>query len=231
MTKRKHIALTLALIGLVFGLSVSPVLARDGSSGGGGDSTETETQHAEDTNTEKPETKTETEQEQHVKEDAKPEIEKRVESKTKSESETELEKLRKEHKEHTKEERQKNCEAAKNGLETKLKNLSTNATKHQTRITEIYDKALAYQKDQNITVANFDQLVATANAAQAQAASSVSVLAGLSTTIDCSQTNVASTVATYKASAAQARTDLKAYKDAVKAILVALKAAAEKGTN
>jgi hypothetical protein len=126
-----------------------------------------------------------------------------------------------------KERRQKRCENRKHGLETKVANIVNIAQKHKSRIDDVYAKALAYQKDKDITVENFDALVAAADSAKAQAQASVDALTGLKPTIQCTSDTVATDVATFKAGAEQARTDLKTYRISVKAILTALKDAKE----
>ena len=133
--------------------------------------------------------------------------------------------LRKEHKEHTTAQRQKYCQAAKHGLETKLTKLGKNAVAFQARIDKIFAKAQTYQSKNNIQVTNWDVLLATAQAAQTKAASSVATLQALNVNLDCTSSTVADNVATFKAAAKQARTDLHAYKSAVKDILKALEAA------
>ena len=126
-----------------------------------------------------------------------------------------------------KQRREKRCENRKHGLETKIANIVTVAQKHESRIDDIYTKALAYQKDKDITVEDFDSLVASANSAKAQAQVSVEALSSLKPAIQCTSDTVATDVATFKAAAEQARTDLKTYRTSVKAILTALKDAKE----
>ncbi len=139
-----------------------------------------------------------------------------------AESKAVISDLKKTKKEHTNEERHKNCAAAEHGLETKLSNLSKNAAAFQVKISGVLNKAIAFQKDHNVTVANFDALVAAAHAARTQSASSISALGELDANLDCNQPDVAQHVASFKVAATKAKTDLKAYKEAVKAILVAL---------
>lgn len=155
-------------------------------------------------------------------------------NKAETEAETEgqdfIDNLLKTHKRHTEQERQKNCQAAQKGLETKLSNIQKNASKFQTLINEVYQKALDYQQANNLSPAGFDQLVSTANSAKDTASASVSALASLSVNLDCSSSSVAGNVATFRAAAQQARTDLVSYKTAVKAVLTALEGAATNET-
>lgn len=129
------------------------------------------------------------------------------------EKETESKKSKK-----TPEELQKKCEERKKGLETKLSRLSTNATKHQAKISAYLDKIVAYKVDNNINNADVDAAILSAIDAKTTSEASVSALAALSPTIDCTSGAVASDVANFKAAAEQTRTNLKAYRKAVKAV-------------
>ena len=70
-----------------------------------------------------------------------------------------------------------------------------------------------------------DALTETSCTAKATAAASQAALQAVTPTVDCGSTSVAQDVATFKAAAEQARTDLKTYKTAVKALVTALQAA------
>ena len=122
-------------------------------------------------------------------------------------------------------EREHRCTNVKDGLQTKLDSLNTNVQRYKSVVDGIYNKALAYQKDNNVTVANWATLTATADADQVTAETAVQALASLKPNLDCTNPNVATQVATFKAATAKARTALFAYRDAVRAVLTALEAA------
>lgn len=131
--------------------------------------------------------------------------------------------MRKQHKANkTDAQRQKFCQAHKQGLTQKFSSITANSQKIQTRIDGIYSKALAYQVANNLQPANFDTLVATADSAKAASSASITALQAVTPTIDCASTTTASDVATFKAAAQQARDNLKAYRSAVKAVVKAL---------
>lgn len=121
--------------------------------------------------------------------------------------------------------RQRKCQAAKHGLETKLSNLQKNAAKHKALLDSTYGKVLTYQQQNNLNPANFDTLKAAADAAQAKAAASVSALDNLSVNLDCANTSVAANVASFKVAAQQAQSDLLAYRKAVVALIQTLQSA------
>lgn len=138
-----------------------------------------------------------------------------------------LTEMRKEHKENSQAERQKFCEAHKDGITNKFSRIVTNSERIQARISSIQDKAVAYKTDNNLTIDNWDALVAAADTAKANSAASIEALKAVKPTVDCNSTSVASDVATFKAAAATTRDSLKAYKSSVKDILKALEAAKE----
>lgn len=130
----------------------------------------------------------------------------------------------------TPEELQKKCEERKKGLETKLSRLSNNATKHQAKISAYLDKIVAYKVDNNIENADVDAAILSALDAKTTSEASVSALAALSPTVDCTSGAVASDVANFKAAAEQTRANLKAYRKAVKAVHSAVENIAESET-
>ncbi len=229
--KRKIVVSLVAML-FALGLFSVPVLARDGTSGSDDNTTTTQaattapddsttqtTTHENSSDT----TKTERQKQvTKVEQEADDKAKSTQEDGLETEAKLEVASLLKVHDKHTDSDRQKACQAAEQGLETKLGGLATNSTSFQTKIDTALNLAIGYQKDQNVTVANFDQLVAAAQAAKAKAAASVTVLNGLSPNLDCSQNTVATNLAKFKVATKQAKTDLLAYKEAVKAVLRAL---------
>lgn len=135
-----------------------------------------------------------------------------------------VDELQKEHKSKlTDAQRPKVCEAHKQGLTNKFTVIARNSQSYQTRIDDIYAKALTFQTSKNVSSVDLTALIATADAAKDTSDSSVANLLELKPTLDCNNLSVASDVATFKTAAGQTRTDLKAYKAAVKAVLQNLK--------
>jgi hypothetical protein len=122
----------------------------------------------------------------------------------------------------TTEQKQKLCVAHKKGLETKFSHIVTNSQRMKTRIDGIFTKAQDYQTKNNLTVANYDTLVAAATTAQTAAADSITNLQAVTPSLDCNSTSVASDVAAFKTAAKDTVTKLKAYRMAVKDLLHAL---------
>jgi hypothetical protein len=134
-----------------------------------------------------------------------------------------LDEAKKEGKVHTKDEKLKNCTDKKTGMETKVANIKSNSAKHLAKIDSVLVKLT---ESQAATPTNgVADLLAAATTAQATATASVSALSKLAPTIDCAKDTVASDIAIFKAAADQARTDLNAYRTAVKAVLSAIETA------
>jgi flagellar basal body-associated protein FliL len=151
-----------------------------------------------------------------------PETEQEIENGNKTRGNEITAEMMKGRKSHTDQERKTHCLAAQHGLTTKLANLQNNTKKYQTKIDTVFQRALDYQQANNLNPTGFTDLVNTANTAKANASAAVAALDNLSVNIDCNSSGVASTIATFKAAAQKAHSSLKAYKTAVKNILVAL---------
>ena len=136
--------------------------------------------------------------------------------------------LRQEHKSTKTEAERKNvCETLKDGATTRVQSISANANRYQTKIDDILAKAQAFQASKNLTVTDYTSLVASAQAAQTASANSITALQALVPTIDCTKTDNADNVAAFKIAAQDTHDKLKTYRDAVRAVLVALKTAAK----
>lgn len=119
--------------------------------------------------------------------------------------------------------RQKVCEQRQKAIDGRMGTLGTKAQKFLDAYNTIFTKVQAYQTKHQLDVSNYDTLVADATAKQAAATTAVSTLSGLAgTKIDCTSTDPASTLATVKTAATDARTSLQAYRQSLKALIEAL---------
>lgn len=144
-----------------------------------------------------------------------------------AQGEAQVAQLRKEHKnEQTDQERTKRCDAKKVGIENEFTKIASKEQSLHDKITDVYTKVTAFKTSKNLTVANYDTLVAAVDAAQTTSTASVAAVKADIPTIDCTKPDVATDIATFKAAATQARTDLKAYRSAVQSLLQAVKQAA-----
>lgn len=128
-------------------------------------------------------------------------------------------------------ERQKVCEVHKQGLTNKFTVITRNSQSYQTRIDDVLAKALAFQASKGISSTQLTTLIVTANTAKDTSVTSIANLKALVPKIDCNNVSVAQDVATFKAATTQTRTDLMAYKTAVKAVVQNLLAATKTTTD
>jgi len=182
-----------------------PVYAHDGTDDGSSDSTSTTTE-SDDTAATDTETHSGTNDRQELRHKAAELVQE----------------LHKEHKAKSAEQRTKVCEAHKHGLETKFSRITTNSQRLEDRIGTFLTKAQDYQSSQNVTVTNWDTLVASANTAKTSVDAAITNLKAVTPSLDCNSATVAQDVATFKEAATSVRDALKAYKTAVKNVFVAL---------
>lgn len=125
----------------------------------------------------------------------------------------------------TTEERKTSCEARSTELANRLKKKVADAEKHQAVFDKIYDRVKAFHDSKNLSVTDYDALIAKADAAKVTASDSIASLKKLNITVDCSDpTAVATQVAAFKEALGQTRDSLKAYRTSIKNITVAIKA-------
>lgn len=231
MKKHKSLALVASLTVFVFVLAVAPLsaFAREGE-----DTSNDTTSNVEQEDNISSGSQTEDEAKEAKREALKRQREeirerkKQIAEANRERAKTLLEDAKENRSEKSEEDRQKTCEDRKEGMERKLGNLSANAEKYLSRVDTVFGKAQTFKaNNSSVTVANYDALVAAAEAAQTKAAASVDALKDLAPTIDCTSNTVSNDVATFKVAAQQARTDLKAYKQSVKSLLKAIKGAVE----
>jgi hypothetical protein len=209
-----NLAVFMASLCALLVLAASPVMAHEGSSGSDGsdDSTSSSEQQSSDISDDSNSTEIENEAEVHHKADL-----------FRKDGEHKLE-LRRDAKDHTKskEERVKTCEHIQKAVNNKLKAFNNHADKYLTRLNTLFTKVQDYQTANNLSVANYDALVATATQKQTDATLAVDALKSLGTTIDCTSSDPASMLASVKSGATDARDALKAYRSSLKDIFVAL---------
>jgi hypothetical protein len=116
------------------------------------------------------------------------------------------------------------CENRKKGLTVRSTRIVANSKRIDEKITDIYKKVDNYKTTNNVTVANYDELTAAVTTAQDNANTAISDLEKVVPTTDCTSTsNTNSTdVAAFKTAAKKTRDSLKAYRMAVKNLLVAV---------
>lgn len=237
MYTKKRLFNSIASLTAVLALSATaPVFAEGGLSSGSHDSAPTTTSTTQPAPTATTEDKTgashsgtesttsQSEVEATRADDQKPEPNDAKQHEMHTKGEEKVAELRKDHKEHTADERQKFCNLHKDGISTSSAAIKAHAQALQDRITEVLAKGVTFKTTHNLSPASYDALLATANSDKA--ASSAAIANLVAPTLDCTSTTVATEVATFKVSAETSRDALKTYRTDVKALIQAIKAAA-----
>jgi membrane protein involved in colicin uptake len=128
----------------------------------------------------------------------------------------------------TADQRKKVCEERSKGIDQRFGNFKMVATRHFDALNATYTKLQAYQTDKKLDVANYDALVAAADAKKAAASDAIAALSTVATDIDCNSADPATSIATVKAAVKTVHDTLQAYRKSIKDVLVALMTA--KGT-
>jgi len=131
-------------------------------------------------------------------------------------------------KERTEAEKQKSCEQISSNLSKKLANGISRAEKHKTLFDNHLTKIEEFNASKQLTVSNYEALLATAQTAQTQAQTSIDGLKSFTPKVDC--TNLGATtnnVAGYQVAIGDVKSDLNAYRTAIKDLLTAVKQAYE----
>lgn len=136
-----------------------------------------------------------------------------------------VEELKKAGQQKTKAARETACTSHKTGAEQRIQSISKNTAGFQTKLNNIFEKAKAYKTEKDLTVANYDSLVAAVDAAQAASATSQATLNSLKPTIDCTKDTNAQDVAAFRTAAQDARDKLKTYMQSLKELLKAIREA------
>jgi hypothetical protein len=125
------------------------------------------------------------------------------------------------------EKRHKSCEARKTALTKRMNRMVTQAQKHKVVFDGIYAKVKAFHDNKKLTTANYDSLVAAVDTAEADAAAKIAALKGLDVTVDCSQTNIADSVSSFRAAVKATRDSLKDYRMAIVNLIIAVHGSAD----
>lgn len=124
------------------------------------------------------------------------------------------------------EKRQEACERRVANIEAKFDRLDQHANRLLSVIDSFYAKVTGFYERGQLTVSNYDELLASVDEAKASAAAEVAALENLSVDIDCTDPDVAVSVATFRETTSSARTALKAYRAALVDLISAMHAAA-----
>jgi hypothetical protein len=220
----KRIVMSVMALSLVCGISLSSsALAHEAddsstTSNSGSSSSETETHNSTSTIKSHVETGNETENHAH---DLMEQFRQQGQAKVQAEAKDRI-------KTHTQAQRQQSCSARKASLTKRMNNSVAAAQRHKTVFDNIYTKVKTFKDSKNLTVANYDSLVATVDSAQADSAAKISALQSLDVTIDCTQIDsVTTNVSSFREAVGATRDSLKNYRKALVSLIKAVHGSAK----
>ncbi len=216
-------AVFLAALSAVVVLAAAPAYARQGSDDSTSDDSVTSSQQSdsETENDSSSDNATETETETEHGTEVENEVEHNVAMfKQHGREKLALRRADKEH--HTVAQRQKTCENIQKAVNNKLSAFNNNADKYLSRLDDVFTKLQDYQTANNVSADNYESLLTTAKDNQTTAAAAVTALSQVADSLDCTESDPAAMLATAKESASGTRDALKAYRTALKNIVVAL---------
>ena len=122
----------------------------------------------------------------------------------------------------------RSCEARKKQINTVMKRGSTRAENHMKVFDTITTRVKNFYEKKGKVLSNYDELVAAVDAAKAKATGDIATLKTLEG-IDCNSDDPKGSVDDYKTALAAVREDLKAYRTAVKNLIVGVKSVQGEG--
>jgi hypothetical protein len=132
--------------------------------------------------------------------------------------------------EHQQEVKDKVCKAKKDGAENVENRVVNRGQKRLDAFTKIAERAEKFKTDKNLTVTNYDSLVADVNAKKATAQAAVDTLnadKGQLPAVACGNATGKPAIEKFKTDLKAEQTALKAYKTSIKTLIQAIKTAAK----
>lgn len=122
--------------------------------------------------------------------------------------------------------RQEVCERRQATMQRVIPRLATNATALKTAIDTVYQRVQGFYESGQLSVENYDELKAGADAAQAEATTAVAAVESYEFELDCTNPNVARQLDGFRLAIQEAKDALKAYRVALVELISALRAEA-----
>jgi hypothetical protein len=143
--------------------------------------------------------------------------------KLRDQAQNKVQSLRDKAKTQTAEVRQKNCEARQDRIDAKIKRFAARADHHKAKLDNFYSRVKQFHDDRQLDTPNYESLTAAVDTAQANAAAAIASLKDLQITPDCTDPNIADDLVAFREAVSDTRDALKAYRSALKELLVAVK--------
>ena len=122
------------------------------------------------------------------------------------------------------------CKNRESSIKKIIERTATNGTHHYEMITKVYDNVKAFATKKNLDAAQFAAEFAAADQAATTAKAAIETARAAGDTFNCDVAAPKSAASVFLAAKKEQAAALKAYRDAVKELLVAVKSAVEKET-
>lgn len=118
------------------------------------------------------------------------------------------------------------CQKAQAKINATIARLADRSQKQYDLYTTTFNRVKTFYVDKQLSIANYDSLVAEVNAKQAAASAALANIKSTTVTIDCSGDDPKGSTQTFKSRVDSAGTPFKDYHSAVKKLIAAIKASA-----
>lgn len=125
---------------------------------------------------------------------------------------------------------QSKCDAMKDRLVATVPKLATGVKSVKSTLDKNYERIQAIHNKGTLSAPNYDELAAAVEVAKASAETSIALIDPSSVTVDCAAKGLGMQLDSYRSTVKEARTDLKAYREALVNLVSAMNAS-EKTTN
>ncbi|OGL24920.1 hypothetical protein A2884_02210 [Candidatus Saccharibacteria bacterium RIFCSPHIGHO2_01_FULL_48_12] len=139
-----------------------------------------------------------------------------------AEAQQRVEELKANAQQQSQEFRQKACEARKVSLERRMDRMQAQTQKHKEVFDKIFTRVQQFYTDKQLSVSNYNELVANVTGAQTIAQANIEGLTELNGEIDCTKESVANGVQAFKDSLKETRDSLKDYRKTIVELIKAV---------
>jgi len=120
------------------------------------------------------------------------------------------------------------CKKKQDVMKNTMTRMGDRASKHISWLDSVFDKVKTFYASSGLTVSNYSELVANVETARSAAVSSQTQLAQYQTEFSCEGNNPKAVIEDFKTQHQSQVDSVKAYKDALKTLITAIKAVAPK---
>lgn len=122
--------------------------------------------------------------------------------------------------------KQRVCEKRQDVLQRNIPRMASGATNVKKAFDTIYERVQGFYDSGQLTVENYDELTASIDVAQAEAAAAVTAAENFSFELDCEDPDVATQLDSFRLAVTEAKDSLKVYRDELVDLISAMRAEA-----